>query len=397
VSRIILAAAATALLLHAEEEAVFRSDINLVRVDVQVLDSRQRAITGLEAEDFLLREEGKPRRIRNFVRDEMPLDVLFLVDVSGSMRPHVERMASAAHQALPLLGDGDRAAIMVFDRSTRTRMPYRNVRQGVERDFDNLLRVESFDGGTDITRALHAAASYVRKEARPEARRAIVLLTDDQTEFGRDELGVGTDLARADAVLSVLLVPDAMRRGRIGRPRGTWPGGGGTWPGGGGGGWGGVIIPPPGRFPGPVQTGGGTQSAGSAEIARASGGEAIPADTAGALESTITRLRQRYALHFLLPPGVKEGEKRTIHVALASAVRRRHPGADVRFRSMYAATVTTPPSETDAEIIDVPAEALTGPPSSQRDGATDASTPARRRRPAMDSSAPRGPLTIEDR
>jgi hypothetical protein len=327
----------------------------------------------------------------------MPLDVLFLVDVSGSMRPHVERMARAAHQALPLLGDQDRAAIMVFDRSTRTRMPFRSVREGVERDFDNLLRIESFDGGTDITRALNAAASYVRKEARTEARRAIVLLTDDQTEFGRDELGVGAALARAEAVLSVLLVPDAMRRGpwRTGRPRGTWPG---TWPGGGGG-WGGVIIPPPGRFPGPVQTGGGgTQSAGSAEIARASGGEAVPADAAGVLESTLTRLRQRYALHFLLPPGVKQGEKRTIHVALASNLRRRYPGADVRFRSMYEASVTTAPPETDAEIIDASPETISGESPSPREVSGDAAAlPAKRRRPAMDSSPTRGPLTIEDR
>jgi hypothetical protein len=58
-------------------------------------------------------------------------------------------------------------------------------------------------------------------------------------------------------------------------------------------------------------------------------------DNAGSLEMTLARLRQRYALHFHLPPGVKAGEERQIDVELASAARRRYPGADVRFRRSY--------------------------------------------------------------
>ena len=45
----------------------------------------------------------------------MPIDILLLLDVSASMRPHVERMADAAHDALRVLADNDRVAIMVFD------------------------------------------------------------------------------------------------------------------------------------------------------------------------------------------------------------------------------------------------------------------------------------------
>ena len=48
-----------------DEPVVFRSDVSLVRVDVQVLDG-SRAVTGLRAEDFVLRENGREREIRNF-------------------------------------------------------------------------------------------------------------------------------------------------------------------------------------------------------------------------------------------------------------------------------------------------------------------------------------------
>ena len=98
-----------------DPEVIFRSDVSLVRVDAQVVDRDNRAITGLRVSDFVLREQGQPQPIRNFASENMPVDVLLLLDVSASMRPHVERIAQAAHQAMRVLGDEDRVAIMVFE------------------------------------------------------------------------------------------------------------------------------------------------------------------------------------------------------------------------------------------------------------------------------------------
>jgi VWFA-related protein len=236
----------------ADGDPTFKSDVALARVDAQVVDRSNRAITGLHAEDFILKEAGQPREIRNFLSEDMPIDLVLLLDVSGSMRPHVERIAAAAHQALQVFGKNDRFAIMVFDRYTRVRLPFRGSREELERGLETLLRQESFNGGTDITRGLLDACQYIQKEGRRDARRAIVILTDDQTERDRDEVAVNRALRRADAVLSALIAPDAMqglyggtgggRRG--GRSGGSYPGsGGGGWPGTGGGGWpGGAAI-----------------------------------------------------------------------------------------------------------------------------------------------------------
>src|SRR6516162_5242880 len=81
-----------------DNSVVFRSDVSLVRVDTQVLDRNNRAITGLSARDFVLRADGKVQDIRNFAREDMPVDVVLLFDVSASMRPHVERIAFAARE-----------------------------------------------------------------------------------------------------------------------------------------------------------------------------------------------------------------------------------------------------------------------------------------------------------
>jgi VWFA-related protein len=321
----------TGLVAGDDDDLVFRSDVSLARVDAQVVDSSNRSITHLHAGDFVLREDGKVVPIRNFASENMPVDVLFLLDVSASMRPHVQRIADASGQALTQLGKDDRMGIMVFDRYTRVRLPFNGSPQEVQREFDRLLRQERFNGGTDITRAMLDAADYVRREGRRDARRAIVILTDDQTEFDRDDVAVGRALGRADAVMCALIAPDAGqygRRGGGGRPGGL--GGGGL-----GGGLGGIIFGPRGggnRYPGGGGGGGNTRSAGTAEIARDSGGDSMSVNDASALEDTLARLRQRYTLYFNLPEGVQPGQQSNIVVDLTTDARHRYSDAEVRYR-----------------------------------------------------------------
>ncbi|HVX65509.1 MAG TPA: VWA domain-containing protein [Bryobacteraceae bacterium] len=374
--------------VHAGDDVVFRSDVSLARVDAQVVARENRAVTGLNLEDFVLRENGRPQPIRNFASENMPVDVLLLLDVSASMRPHVERIASAARQAFGVLGSDDRIAIMVFDRSSRLRLPFQTNRAEVIREFDRLLDHESFRGGTDITRGLLDAAAYVGKQGRRDARRAIVILTDDQTGGSRDEEAVSRALVRADAVLSALIAPDAMRNRRYGH------GGGGGWPGRGGPMGGGVIWPRRGGGPygGP---GGGmgphTHSAGTSEIARGSGGDSMPVSDASALETTLARLRQRYALYFHSTQGA--GGPLGVQVDLADAARRRYPDAEIRYRRVY---LTGDAGDTAAPIMITRAPLHMPPQPSTPEVSSVAATGSRRRVAVDEPVGPRGPSLSPD-
>jgi len=318
--------------LRADDPVVFRSDVSLVRVDAQVVDRDNRAITGLGPQDFVLREQGRVQPIRSVDAENLPVDLVLLLDVSASMRPHIERIASASHDALRQLREQDRVAILVFDRASRVQMDFRGSQSGVDRELERVLDNETFRGGTDITRALFDATDYVRSNARRDARRAIVIVTDDQTERERNVEGVEQSLARADTVLCSLVAPYAMRS----QQPGNYPGGGGT-SGPLGGPLGGIIFGSPrGRSRG-GQMGSHSQSAGVEIIARESGGDSMRVNDSYALQDTLTRLRQRYALYFSLPPGVRAGEERDIELALADATLRRLPGADVHYRRTYYA------------------------------------------------------------
>jgi VWFA-related protein len=308
---------------------VFRSDVSLVRVDARVVDGANRSITGLTADDFILREEGQPQPIKNFGSEDLPVDVLFLLDVSASMKPHVQRIADASSKALTVLGKDDRMGIMVFDRATRALLPFSSNREDVHWAFGRLLDQEQFNGGTDISRAMLDAADYIRREGRRDARRAIVILTDDQTEMDRDDVAVMRALARADAVLCALIAPDALHSGQVSSSGLQDP-------------FGGALGPEVKRLFGDqlsrvVKMMGRphTSSAGTAEIAQDSGGDSVSVNDASALQETLARIRQRYALFFNLPDGVQPGQERNIEVDLTPAARQRYPEAEVRYRRGY--------------------------------------------------------------
>ena len=183
--------------------------------------------------------------------------------------------------------------------------------------MESVLDRETFEGGTDITRGLLDTASYVEQNARRDARRAIVIVTDDQTERSRNEAAVLRALTRADSVLSALIAPDALHTGTgqrrpspydDDRPRDIF----------------GDLIPPWfGSYP---MRGPRTQSAGTSQIANQSGGDSMAVDQAAAFETTLARIRERYALYFYLPEGMQPGEERSVEVVLSDAARRRYSG-----------------------------------------------------------------------
>jgi VWFA-related protein len=305
----------------------FRSDVTLGRVDAQVVDGENHPIRGLRVQDFVLRVDGNRQEIRDFQNEKMPVDVVLLLDVSRSMEPHIRRVATASHEALRALGEQDRIATIVFDRFARLLMPFRPSRLDAERKLEGILDRETFGGGTDITRGLLDTASYVEQNARRDARRAIVIVTDDQTERNRNDVAVLRALTRADSVLSALIAPDALHTGTAyrhspsfddDRPRDTF------WD----------LVPR--RF-GSYPMGPRTQSAGTSQIANQSGGDSMAVDQASAFEQTLARIRERYALYFYLPDGTKPGEERSVEVLLTDAARRQYPRAEVRYRRSYLA------------------------------------------------------------
>ena len=73
----------------------YRSNVNLVLVNVTVLDHAQRSVSGLSVQDFALVEDKHPQAIKYFSSDDQPLSLSIVLDASSSMGPRMEQARRA--------------------------------------------------------------------------------------------------------------------------------------------------------------------------------------------------------------------------------------------------------------------------------------------------------------
>ena len=116
VTRRLLIAAGFFLLpaIAAPAQVRFRVTVEEVLVDVVVTEGN-RPLAGLSAADFVLLDGGAPREVRLVPLEDLPVSVLFVMDMSESVtRERRQLLASAARQFSGQLAGTDRCAVMTF-------------------------------------------------------------------------------------------------------------------------------------------------------------------------------------------------------------------------------------------------------------------------------------------
>jgi len=84
-------------------DPVIRVTVDLVVVDAQVVQKKTgRPIGSLTREDFELLEDGIRQEIVSFSQDQLPLSIVFLFDLTESVRPVLKPLASGALHAQTL-------------------------------------------------------------------------------------------------------------------------------------------------------------------------------------------------------------------------------------------------------------------------------------------------------
>jgi VWFA-related protein len=193
-----LVAAAT---LSAQQNPDIRIDVDLVTVACSVTDHGGAPAKGLKVEDFILRDEGQPREIRNFWQEsDLPLTIALVADVSGSqagfVRSHREAVAQFLRQ---VISPSDRAMIVEVAQQAR-------LISGLTGSLDQLTaavekigtsdgkaapllgppcRNSSFPrtcGGTALWHGLY----YAAKELKPVAGRKAIVVLSDGMDTGSD-------------------------------------------------------------------------------------------------------------------------------------------------------------------------------------------------------------------
>lgn len=163
------------------QEPTVTLETNLLLVDALVLSKKTNTVVGdLTREDFILLDDGKKQDISYFSREELPLSVVLLVDVSGSVQPIIDEIQQATLDALAKLKPEDKVGLMIFANKPKVVAELTTDRAVIADRLENIWS-ETADVGaaTFINLAIYEAARYLRKKTEPTERRAIVMVTDD--------------------------------------------------------------------------------------------------------------------------------------------------------------------------------------------------------------------------
>lgn len=172
-----LAAVAVSLaVLRAEQQPTFRASVDVVRIDVSVMNGLN-PVAGLKAANFVVTDNGVLQTPDSVSLDTVPLDLMLVLDTSGSLAgERLTHLIEAMNGLVKSLRPEDTAALMTFSepvrlavKSTRDRVPLVSALTGL-----------TADGSTSVNDAMFLALQLRPTEAG-ESRPVLLLFSD-----GRD-------------------------------------------------------------------------------------------------------------------------------------------------------------------------------------------------------------------
>jgi VWFA-related protein len=164
---------------EAEAEPVVRVHVRMVMVDAQVLSKKTgRAVGPLRREDFRVYEDGVQQQVTSFSQDELPLSVVFLFDLTDSVRPVLKSLAGGALQALRHLKPEDQVAVMVYAASTQLVQDFTTDREVAAAAIEKASKMASPEAAF-FNEGMFQAAGQSAKSSKASSRRVVLWMTDN--------------------------------------------------------------------------------------------------------------------------------------------------------------------------------------------------------------------------
>ena len=113
----------------------------MTRATVHVTDNLNRAIADLTPEDFELLEGTEPREIVSVRHVEAPVNLVLLLDVSGSIENYVTFIRKAARAFVETVDDRDRISIVIFNEDVKVLADFTTDKRSLSESLD------TFDAG----------------------------------------------------------------------------------------------------------------------------------------------------------------------------------------------------------------------------------------------------------
>jgi Ca-activated chloride channel family protein len=189
-----LTVAASAALL-AQQPPTFKSGTQVVSLFVTVADAQKLLVPDLTQDDFQILDNEKPQPITYFDNSIHPINVVVMLDTSGSMTLTIDLLKQAAEQFIIRLLPDDKARVGAFNDKIQINARWSNNRDQLVTDVKDL----DYGNGTRLWDAVGTALDELKAI---DGRRVVLVFTDgDDTESKTMTLGRVIERARADEVM----------------------------------------------------------------------------------------------------------------------------------------------------------------------------------------------------
>ena len=173
-------------------------DVDVVQVTATVLDGRGHYVKGLPRSAFHVQEDDQPQTITHFASEDVPLELIVCVDVSGSMATAMPKLKAAVKELLTTVPARDQVTVIAFNDTVFS--PTRAATQLADR-LKAIDRLAPW-GGTALYDVIIRAVDMAGRQV---GRKAIIVFTDGEDEGSHAVLAdVEQRLQASDATLYMI-------------------------------------------------------------------------------------------------------------------------------------------------------------------------------------------------
>lgn len=155
------------------EEAALKLEARLINLNVKAIDRNGNPLSSLAKEDFQVFEEGVEQEIFYFEPVNAPINLVLLLDLSGSTAEKRKVMMETAKKFIDSLSKEDRVALAAFTREFVLLSDFTSDKKLLKKSVEKIKKIH---GGTAFYDSMWQTFDLLRTVK--DARKAIVVLTD---------------------------------------------------------------------------------------------------------------------------------------------------------------------------------------------------------------------------
>ncbi len=294
-----------------------RTNVPLVLVPVTVTDAKGKTIDGLQAEDFILKDDDAPQKqIRLDTSDTVlaPIALVVAIQASGISQPALEKIRKVGSLMQPLVG-GNRssAAILAYDAEVRTLLDFTRDGDKITGAFET-VQARTIKDGVLLDAAMQ---SIQMLSTRPENyRRILITLGESRDRGSKSKIDKVTEAAQRAGVVIYPITYSAQKTAWTAKPQDNPP------------------LPMGPDYIGVFVELGRMGTANQADVmAKQTGGQHLSFTRLQGLEEALGRLGNEIHSQYLLSFVPEESKNKGYHRLIVEV--RGHNGAVIRARPGY--------------------------------------------------------------